>query len=685
MNTIHKHFGFLMVIAILLLAGCSSSSSNSSPSVPQGYTLANGTVLTIPINHLNVAAGNSTSTVLIANGGSAGIKILLTAQTSNKTTLQAATIMPIVAFNPESLITGSTTGSSINVSANTNVAPGNYVVQINVAYIYNQKSYFESIGAINLMVESDTISQPGTLSLIPEVVNLTNESSTNLVLALNNSMNVDNLQVKLASDSTHIILNTDTCNLSTTINTCTLTITGNNTSSNISTITTSSTGYESTNAQINFQVINAWVWMGGESDENFNGANYGIKGVESAGNIPGGRALSATWKDSAGNFWMFGGEDSYGNVYNDLWRYNITTHQWAWISGESTTNGAGNYGTQGTSSLASLPPSRSSIASAIDSSGNMWLFGGKDLGGSNYYNDLWKYNPNTNMWTWVSGANTSNNLGVYGTKGTPGNANIPGARYSQVATADINGNLWIFGGSGYSSTGTADALNDLWKYNIDTNLWTWMSGDDTSNPLGSYGTKGVASSSNTPNGKPFTVGFNDGAGNFWIFGGGNQNLYFTNDLWKYSFSTNQWTWMSGESTLNSSGSYGNQGIANVSYAPSSRYAGNGWVDNSGNLWILGGLNYNNGATPIRTNDLWKYNITNNTWTWVTGQWAISSGGICGTQYIASTTNNIGATALGLAWADNSGNLWAFGGYSYDCQQPPNSGFFANLLWKYRLY
>ena len=34
----------------------------------------------------------------------------------------------------------------------------------------------------------------------------------------------------------------------------------------------------------------------------------------------------------------------------------------------------------------------------VDGTGNLWLFGG--IGG---LNDLWEYNPATNLWAWISG------------------------------------------------------------------------------------------------------------------------------------------------------------------------------------------------------------------------------------------------------------------------------------------
>jgi len=45
-----------------------------------------------------------------------------------------------------------------------------------------------------------------------------------------------------------------------------------------------------------------------------------------------------------------------------------------------------------------VPGARSSFSSWIDSSGNMWLFGGygyDSSGDLGYLNDLWQYNPST--------------------------------------------------------------------------------------------------------------------------------------------------------------------------------------------------------------------------------------------------------------------------------------------------
>lgn len=69
------------------------------------------------------------------------------------------------------------------------------------------------------------------------------------------------------------------------------------------------------------------------------------------------------------------------------------------MSGPIATDGPGSYGTLGTSAAGNQPGVRQNMASWIDTSGNLWLFGGG--GGYNssqgiaadVLNDLWEYTP----------------------------------------------------------------------------------------------------------------------------------------------------------------------------------------------------------------------------------------------------------------------------------------------------
>jgi hypothetical protein len=156
---------------------------------------------------------------------------------------------------------------------------------------------------------------------------------------------------------------------------------------------------------------------------------------------------------------------------NDLWKYNPATNEWTWVKGDSTINQFGIYGTQGSASTANKPGSRHASVSWTDGSGHVWLFGGFGYAasGSGDLNDLWKYDPATNEWTWVKGDSTGNQPGVYGTQGTASAANKPGARERSVSWKDASGNLWLFGGYGYAAS-LRSHLNDLWKLGVSSTL-----------------------------------------------------------------------------------------------------------------------------------------------------------------------------------------------------------------------
>ncbi len=67
-------------------------------------------------------------------------------------------------------------------------------------------------------------------------------------------------------------------------------------------------------------------------------------------------------------------------------------------------------------------------------------------------NDLWKYTPSTNQWTWMGGSTSVNQLGNYGTQGVPSVANIPTARTGSTLQTGTDGTVWLFGGSIYDAT-----------------------------------------------------------------------------------------------------------------------------------------------------------------------------------------------------------------------------------------
>jgi hypothetical protein len=296
-------------------------------------------------------------------------------------------------------------------------------------------------------------------------------------------------------------------------------------------------------------------------------AVYGTLGMAAAANTPGSRSFAATWTDSSGNFWLFGGTNGYDAYYNDLWEFSPATKQWTWQGGPNTADQPGVYGALGTAAAANLPPSRYAAASWTDTSGNFWLFGGQSAAGitsyttvGSYYNDLWEFSPTTMQWTWQGGASSvpSNALGIagaYGTLSKPAATNYPGSRSDMATWTDSSGNFWLFGGQGFDSTGAVGELNDLWMFNASTRQWTWRGG---------YNTTGGPQASTGP----------------------------------YAYVLN--------TAMGQPGVYGSLGASAPGNIPGARESLIGWSDSNNNIHIFGGIGYDSNGAPGLLDDMWVY-------------------------------------------------------------------------------
>ena len=331
---------------------------------------------------------------------------------------------------------------------------------------------------------------------------------------------------------------------------------------------------------------------------------------------------------------------------------------WTWIGGSSSHN---------QQLPLTYPESRMSSATWTDGSGNLWMFGGETVY-ANDINDLWEYNPSNNAWTLESSLPSQNQPGIYGTQNIPSPNNLPGARNDSVSWTDPAGNLWLFGGYGYASSTTHGELNDLWKFNLGTRQWTWVGGSNQINQSGSYS----PSSPQTPGARLASVSWTDSTGNLWLFGGqgyaasGSQGEL--NDLWKFNLGAQQWTWVKGSSSTNQ---------LSTTASPGARHDSVAWTDSMGNLWLFGGQGYAASNTLGELNDLWKFNLGTQQWTWVNGSNLVSQLGSYGSQ--PGTRGMPGARSSANAWFSSgigaSGSLWLFGGQE-------GSGNYLNDLWQY---
>ncbi|MEO6831339.1 MAG: kelch repeat-containing protein, partial [Chitinophagaceae bacterium] len=410
---------------------------------------------------------------------------------------------------------------------------------------------------------------------------------------------------------------------------------------------------------------------------------------------------------------------------------------WTWMHGSNgTAPSNGDFGTKGVAAATNEPPARYQACFWTDTAGNFWVFGGVIPSGQG--NDLWKYDVATNMWTWMNGPDvisSPNAAGVFGTKGVPSANNYPSARgYGANCWTDNNDDLWLYGGNG--------GFDDLWKYNIASNQWTWVHGNNIgTTPV--YGTLGVAAAANTPGATAeVKSAWVDASNDLWMFGGQTG----ANVLWKYDIASDQWTWVKGSTTL-SAGSYGTLGVESATNEPPGRYSYTRWKDANDNLYLFAGrdlsanknLNdvwryrpstnqwtwvagtnigddsgkyppskckfYDNYVPPSRyenqttfsnnpcakafwtfggfssysvRNDLWLFEIDSFKWSWISGSDSLGPAGNYGTLGVPAATNMPSGKAGQSMWLDKKNNLWVFGGF-----MGSNSGLkLSNDLWRF---
>ena len=408
---------------------------------------------------------------------------------------------------------------------------------------------------------------------------------------------------------------------------------------------------------------------------------------------------------------MFGGAgldaNSTQGFLNDLWEFDPSNGEWTWRGGSANIPAVnscqpGIYGTRGTAAPSNVPGGRTGAASWVDATGNFWLFGGAGCdasGASVNMNDLWKFEPSSGNWTWISGNDIQGTAGTtagsYGSLGSPSASNRPGSRDFSVAWTDPAGKLWLFGGYGSNSVVGADLLNDLWSFDPGSGEWTWVAGSDTdpgTGPEPVYGEKGKTAPGNTPGARDSATGWVDASGNLWLFGGfGNANSYqgYLNDFWKFDTASGQWAWVSGSNAPAGTphgdpGSYGTLGIPDPSNAPSARVSASPAVDSSGHLLLFAGEGVTSSGSIALLNDAWMFDISNGQWSWIGGTNVVPAGsngpkGIYGSIGVADPANLPGGRMSAASWSSPDGSIWVFGGEGVD-----GSGTEAELndLWFY---
>ena len=212
------------------------------------------------------------------------------------------------------------------------------------------------------------------------------------------------------------------------------------------------------------------------------------------------------------------------------------------------------------------------------------------------------------------------------------------------------------------------------------NDWAWFDGPNSADQKGATPAPPAPLVFDTlsPGGRKYPATWTDFDGNLWLFGGYGLtfNTGFTppatelNDMWEYIGAQNYF------------GGYNNYwknlipALAPV-IAPAPRQGAVTWTQpgSGGDLFLFGGQDF---FTNFY-NDIWRYNISSNAWTPVSG--SANLPGVYGTQNVPATGNIPGSRWGATGRTDASGNLWLFGGFGYD-----SAGTLGllNDLWNYNI-
>ena len=417
-----------------------------------------------------------------------------------------------------------------------------------------------------------------------------------------------------------------------------------------------------------------WNWVKG-SDTHSSAGSYGTINTTASSNEPPSRTRGSLSKDASDNLWLFGGI-SGASSYNDLWRFDGT--DWTWVKGDNTANNNGVIGTQHVAATGNKPGSRQRLNGLwFDRNGHLNLFGSfgrATAGGEVELDDFWRYNGTD--WIFMDGVSGGvGGAGTYGTKGTISASSYPArVNWTNFSATTNDGSVWLHGGA------TTGAYNALWRY--DGSQWTWISGANTADGSGTYGTKGQSNPANVPGARSKGAGIADDADRLLLFGGFGRDTGVTdgslNDLWIYDGA--DWTWYAGSNSIDQLGDYGTKGTAAAARIPGGRERAAIWRDQAGNIWAFGGQVFD--TTVKRHSDLWKFDGTN--WAWVAGPSAAETAGVYGTKGSSRVANTPGARSSNVnrLEADASGRLWLFGGTGHDSANAVGS---LNDLWSFTPY
>jgi hypothetical protein len=141
-----------------------------------------------------------------------------------------------------------------------------------------------------------------------------------------------------------------------------------------------------------------------------------------------------------------------------LWRLDTSTNVWTWVTGCDSHPVIGSSGTRLVPSASNAPGARETPSLHADSGGRLWLMLGNGYGAastSGLFNDVWRFDITSLIWTWMLGSDRANpNSPVFGVIGVAAAANTPPERYLHGSVIDASDNIFVFGGATFVGGGT---------------------------------------------------------------------------------------------------------------------------------------------------------------------------------------------------------------------------------------
>ncbi|MGG7666649.1 kelch repeat-containing protein [Dyadobacter sp. BHUBP1] len=253
---------------------------------------------------------------------------------------------------------------------------------------------------------------------------------------------------------------------------------------------------------------------------------------------------------------------------------------------------------------------------------------------------------------------------------------FPSPRTGANSWQDNSGNIFVSSGLGYDRHGSWGLLDDLWKYNPANDTWQLLHGEGKA--LSEF-----VENTSTPSPRRNALTWIDREQSLWLMGGKQfSDTEYLYDLWKYNTRNNTWVRISDATKTNVSSVWSkNARNPEPGNIPGSRAASATWVDKDGRFWLFGGISRNY-AKPSEDlyNDLWMYEPSTMTWTWVAGNNIANYKGIFPSKENPQPPGP-SARSYSAAWYEKEGHkLWLYAGIGID-STGKDVGALADL-WSY---